>query len=191
MRVITGEYKGRRLEAPEDDSIRPTSDKVKEAMFDILMNRTYGRVFCDPFAGTGSLGIEALSRGASKCYFGDRSRESIRLIRSNLAHVGAEENAIVFQGDYRRLFERIREKVDVFLLDPPYHEKLYQSSLELIDKLDLLAPDGIILAEHESRDAMPETVGRLIRTRDRKYGKTMVSIYQIAETEEEEDRNVH
>ena len=91
MRVITGDYKGRKLETPEGWDIRPTSDKVKESIFNILMNDTYGAVFCDLFSGTGSLGIEALSRGAERCYFCDSSRESIRLTIHNLKHVGAEE----------------------------------------------------------------------------------------------------
>ena len=178
MRVITGEYKGRKLESPAGSDIRPTSDKVKESIFNLLMNDCYGAVFCDLFCGAGGLGIEALSRGASKCYFCDNSRESIRLTKSNLAHVGADEKAVVLFGEYTRALHRIKEPIDVFLLDPPYRAGLYEKCLELISNLDLLAPDGIIVAEHDSRGEMPEAVGDLIRVRERRYGKTTVSIYR-------------
>ena len=180
MRVITGEYKGRKLETPVGNDIRPTSDKVKESIFNLLMNETYGRVFCDLFCGTGSLGIEALSRGATKCYFCDNSRESIRITKSNLAHCGAEEKAVVFFGEYTRCLNKIKEPVDVFLLDPPYRAGLYEKCLELISNLDLLASDGIIIAEHDSRIDMPETAGSLVKERERRYGKTKVSIYRTA-----------
>lgn len=178
MRVITGEYRGRKLETPTGYEIRPTSDKVKESIFNLLMNDTWGQVFCDLFSGTGSLGIEALSRGAKKCYFCDSARESIRLTRWNIEHCGAEERAVILQGDYQRTLDRIHEKVDVFLLDPPYRAGLYEKCLLKIDRLDLLSRNGIIITEHGSRDAMPESAGRLKRVRECRYGKTVVSIYR-------------
>lgn len=178
MRVITGKYKGRRLENPIGYDIRPTSDKVKESIFNLLMNDTYGRVFCDLFCGTGSLGIEALSRGAKRCYFCDSSKESIRLTLSNIKYCKAEEEAVVLQGDYIRSLNRIKEKIDVFLLDPPYKAGLYEKCLETIENLDLLSEEGIILAEHESRDLMPEEVGNLRLVKEKKYGKITVSIYK-------------
>lgn len=178
MRVITGEYKGRKLETPVGRDIRPTSDKVKESIFNILMNDTWGRVFCDLFCGTGGLGIEALSRGAGKCYFCDSSRDSIRLTRQNIAHCGADEKAVVFQSDYSRALKRISEKVDVFLLDPPYHDGIYVDCITQIQALDLLADDGIILAEHDARSALPEEIGELERVRVFRYGKTSLSMYR-------------
>ncbi len=185
MRVITGDYKGRRLETPKGNAIRPTSDKVKESIFNLLMDRTYGRVFCDLFCGTGSLGIEALSRGARRCYFSDDSREAVRLTLGNLKHCGAEEKAIVFQSDYARALQRLEEKVDVFLLDPPYREGLYEKALSLIDELDLLNDDGIIIAEHDSHTDLPQNVGGLQLTRQLRYGKTGVGIYKHAVPGEE------
>ncbi|MBQ1489620.1 MAG: 16S rRNA (guanine(966)-N(2))-methyltransferase RsmD [Eubacterium sp.] len=191
MRVITGKYKGRKLETPSGKEIRPTSDKVKESIFNLLMNDCYDAVFCDLFCGTGSLGIEALSRGARKCYFCDSARESIRLTRDNLAHCGAEDEAVVLQGEYGRALGRIREKVDVFLLDPPYRAGLYESCLAKICELDLLQPDGIIIAEHDSRGELPSEVNDLVLTRERRYGKTTISIYRhrdfVSRTENEEE----
>jgi 16S rRNA (guanine(966)-N(2))-methyltransferase RsmD len=179
MRVITGEYKGRKLETPTGNDIRPTSDKVKESIFNILMNETYGRVCCDLFCGTGGLGIEALSRGARKCYFCDNSRASIDLARQNIGKCGAEKKSIVIHADYTRALERIDDKIDIFFLDPPYKAGLYENCLQQIDFLDLLSKQGIILAEHGAMDEMPETVGRLCKTREKRYGKTKLSIYRF------------
>ena len=181
MRVITGEFKGRKLETPIGDEIRPTSDKVKESIFNLLMNDTYDRVFCDLFCGTGSLGIEALSRGASRCYFIDHSRDSIRITNHNIRSCGAEDRAIVLTGEYDRSLARIHEKVDVFLLDPPYHEGLYENCLRRIDELDLLSMEGIIIAEHGTRDSVPEEAGSLVKVRERRYGRIMLSIYRHRE----------
>lgn len=178
MRIITGEYRGRKLETPSGYDIRPTSDKVRESIFNLLMADTYGSVFCDLFAGTGSLGIEALSRGAKLCYFCDRSKESIGIIKRNIEHCGAEEKSIILQGDFTRNLNRIHEKIDVFLIDPPYRDGLYEKCLEIIENLDLLAVNGIIIAEHGSHDDVPEQVGRIVKVRQRKYGKTTVSIYR-------------
>ncbi|MDY2959747.1 MAG: 16S rRNA (guanine(966)-N(2))-methyltransferase RsmD [Hornefia sp.] len=178
MRIITGEYRGRKLETPAGYDIRPTSDKVRESIFNLLMNDTYENVFCDLFTGTGSLGLEALSRGAKLCYFCDKSRDSIGIAKRNIKHCGAEDRAVVLQGDFTRNLNRIREKIDVFLLDPPYGEGLYERCLEIIENLDLLAVNGIIIAEHGSHDEIPERVGKIVRVRRRRYGKTTVSIYR-------------
>jgi 16S rRNA (guanine(966)-N(2))-methyltransferase RsmD len=186
MRVITGEFRGRKLESPDNNDIRPTSDKVKEACFNILMNDIYGSVCCDLFAGTGSLGIEALSRGAERCYFGDSSRDAVRLIKTNIARCGAEDRSVVFTGDYKKILKRIPEKVDIFFLDPPYRSGVYESCFDAIAALDLLAEDGIIIAEHETKLKLPEAYGGYQLTRDRKYGKTSLAIYRAAEETKEE-----
>lgn len=177
MRVITGEYKGRKLEAPEDYNVRPTTDKVKEAIFDIIMNDVYGSVCMDLFAGSGSLGIEALSRGADKCYFCDSDRNSIRLIKKNIAIVGAKEKSVVIAGDYKKALRRADEKIDVFFIDPPYESGLYETCISQIDILDLLSDDGIIITEHDTRFAMPDSVGNIVKVKERKYGRTMLTLY--------------
>ncbi len=178
MRVIAGKYKGRKLEAPLDMSVRPTTDKVKEALFDILMGETDGAVFCDLFAGIGAIGIEALSRGSEKCYFSDSDRVSVRLIKTNLRTCGIKEEAQVFACDYRKALRKIPEKVDIFFIDPPYESGVYESCLSQIEILDLLADDGIIITEHDSRTDMPEQTDTLERVKDHRYGKTVLSIYR-------------
>ena len=184
MRVITGKYRGRKLESPIGNMVRPTTDKVKEAIFNICQNEIYDAVCADIFAGSGALGIEALSRGAKKCYFGDVSRDSIKLIHRNVRMCGAENEAVIYSGDFRKVLGRIREKVDIFFLDPPYDDGLYLAALEMIGDLDLLAPQGIILAEHDAKDELPDRVGELVKVRVKKYGKTCVSIYETENVDE-------
>lgn len=187
MRIITGEYKGRKLETPVGYDVRPTTDKVKESIFNLLMNHLWDSVCVDLFAGTGNLGLEALSRGAKRCYFCDNARESIRLIRSNISKCHAEDKSIVLAGDFAKNLMNIDEKVHVFFLDPPYKDGLYEKCLKMIESLDLLDEEGIIIAEHSARDPIPERVGRLIRVKERTYGRIKVSIYQFEQYTEPED----
>jgi len=191
MRIITGEYRGRKLETPIGYDVRPTTDKVKEAIFNLLQNDIYDSVCVDLFAGTGSLGLEALSRGAKRCYFCDNARASLNLIKSNIKICGAGDRSVVLAGDYTKTLTRIKEKADIFFLDPPYAAGLYEKCLELIETLDLLNEEGIIIAEHDKYDEMPEQVGNLVKVKERRYGKILVSIYQYLvekdETTEEEE----
>ena len=180
MRIITGEYRGRRLESPIGYDVRPTTDKVKEAIFNLLMNDIWDAVVVDLFAGTGNLGLEALSRGANRCYFCDNSRESLNLIKVNIAKCTAQDKSVVLAGDYSKALGRIKEKVQVFLIDPPYKDGLYEKCLNQIDELDLLDEEGIIITEHGVHDPVPQQAGNLIKVKEKKYGKIMVSIYRHA-----------
>lgn len=177
MRVIAGDFKGRKLETPVDNSVRPTSDKVKEAMFSILMNDIWGSKVCDLFAGTGGLGIEALSRGASKCYFADQSKASIRLLTENVKKCEAMDKSVIIPGDFTRALERLREPVDIFLLDPPYGLGMEFKAMEIIKRNNLLAEDGVIVVEHDARDIMEEQVSGFTKFKEKKYGKVVLSFY--------------
>ncbi len=190
MRIITGEYRGRRLESPTGYDVRPTTDKAKEAIFNLLMHDVWDSVVIDLFAGTGNLGLEALSRGARRCYFCDNSRDSLALIKKNIAKCGAEEKSIVLAGDYMKALSRIKEKANVILLDPPYRDGLYEKCLEEIDSLDLLEEGGIIIAEHGAADYVPDRTENLVKVRERKYGKIKVSIYRHAAFMEAESDDV-
>lgn len=178
MRIITGEYRGRRLESPIGYDVRPTTDKVKEAIFNLLMNDIWDAVVVDLFAGTGNLGLEALSRGAKRCYFCDNSRESLNLVKTNIAKCNAQDKSMVLAGDYSKALGRIREKVQVFLIDPPYRDGLYEKCLNQIDGLDLLDKEGIIITEHGVHDPVPQQAGNLVKVKEKKYGKILVSIYR-------------
>lgn len=179
MRIIAGDYKGRKLEAPQDNDIRPTSDKVKEAIFSILMPYTEDGVFVDLFAGTGGLGLEAISRGAKFCYFCDKERNAIAIIKSNIEKCGAEDYSKVIFGDYMKALRRLEgEKVDVFILDPPYKSGLYEKALNSIDSLDLLSDEGIIIAEHQKELKLPDSIGSLVMFKERNYGNIVLSLYK-------------
>ena len=177
MRIIAGENRGRRLEAPLDRTMRPTSDKVKEAMFSILAPEIYDAEVCDLFSGTGSLGLEALSRGAKHCYFGDVSRESIRITEENIERCKSKERSTVIFGDYRRVLDRIEDPVDIFILDPPYEAGLVTCAMEVISEEKLLAEGGTIVAEHHKREELPEELFGFRRVKEKKYGTVVLSFY--------------
>ena len=163
MRVITGIAGGRKLKSPEGEAVRPTTDQVKQAIFNILQFDLEGRRILDLFGGTGQLGIEALSRGAREAVFTDSSRTSVQLIRENLKRCGLEGK--VLQTDALAYLAR-GEKFDVIFIDPPYDGGLYQAVLERINAVDNLNEGGIIVCERAREKELPATVGDLILSRD-------------------------
>ncbi|MGX8773831.1 MAG: 16S rRNA (guanine(966)-N(2))-methyltransferase RsmD [Bacillota bacterium] len=185
MRVIAGKYKGRKLNSPDDNNVRPTTDKAKEALFSILTNEIYGARVLDLFAGTGGLGIEALSRGASYCLFADSSRKSLDLIRSNVEHCKIEEPTRVAAGDYtkvlknlaRRIEDGLEEPFDIIFLDPPYDAGYTDEAFRLIAEGGILAAEGTIVAEHRKHEELPEILHGFTRTKERRYGVVKLSIY--------------
>ncbi|MDO4545786.1 MAG: 16S rRNA (guanine(966)-N(2))-methyltransferase RsmD, partial [Bacillota bacterium] len=174
---IAGDYKGRRLETPAGNQVRPTTDKVKEALFSILAEKIWDSRVLDLFSGTGNLGIEALSRGAKECVFGDNSRESIRLIKDNIAHCRAEDGARVIPGDYKKILMNSEEPFDIILLDPPYGKGYLEESFGLIAEYRLLAEDGVVIAEHRKEEILPEEWYGFTKIKERRYGIIMLSIY--------------
>lgn len=146
MRVVAGKYRGKVLKAPTSKHIRPTGDKVKQALFTKLQFFVPGAVVVDLFCGSGSLGIEAISHGASFVYFVDKNKNSVSLTKSNLK--GITEEHKVLNCDYSVALKAINKKVDLFILDPPYSSGVYDDALKLIKKLDLLNKGGIIVCEH-------------------------------------------
>ncbi len=183
MRVIAGSLKGRRLQGPNDDRVRPTSDQVKEALFSMVSYHAEG-VVIDLFTGTGGLGLEAVSRGAEKVYFCDASRESIALARENIRHCGVTDGVVVLTGDWRRCLERIPEKADLIILDPPYKAGLLTDCIETIEELDLLTQDGWIVAEHGADVILPESMGSLVQIKTRRYGKKYLTVFAYPEEAE-------
>lgn len=177
LRIIAGDLKGRKLTSPKDDKVRPTSDKVKEAIFSMIADTYYDEVVIDLFAGTGNLGLEAISRGAKRCYFGDKSRESLSLIKENITYCKVEDQSIIIAGDYEMVLKRISEKAQIIFLDPPYKDGLMIGCMNLIDQLDLLEEDGLIVAEHSIKEVLPEQIGRFEKIKEKRYGKIGVSIY--------------
>ena len=181
MRIIAGELKGRRLQTPLDNKIRPTADKVKEAIFSMAASRLPDSVVVDLFAGTGNLGLEAISRGARCAYFVDRDRRSIALVRDNIRHCGVEDRTVIICADYASALNRLTEKADLFFLDPPYSGGYMEDVLTRIEEGDLLSDDGWIIAEHGIKEELPEMIGHLQRIKVRKYGKIGISVFEKQE----------
>ncbi len=178
MRVIAGTYKGRKLESPDNYDIRPTTDKAKEACFSILYNELPGARVLDLFAGTGALGIEALSRGASECTFVDHSRQAISLIRKNLDHCQVTEKTQLRAGDYRKVLAGLGGTYDIILMDPPYNQGLLEDAFHLIRQQGLLAEDGVIVCEHRKEEDLPEEIDGFTKEKERRYGIVKLSIYR-------------
>lgn len=180
MRVIGGRYKGRRLHAPADLEIRPTISRLKECYFNIVRERVPGARFLDLCAGTGSMGIEALSRGAREVVFLDSGRQAETLIRRNLAICGVAEGARLIGGDLFRELPRLgleKAPFDLVYFDPPYFRGIYERTLTLVGEHGLLAPDGLLAANHFKKVALPETVGSLGRVREVRQGDSVLAFY--------------
>ena len=177
MRVITGTARGRRLKELPGRETRPTTDKVKESIFNIIQFDIEGRNTLDLFAGTGQLGIEALSRGAARCTFVDARREAAALVRENLAHCGLADRARVVQGDALAFLTGCREKFGLVFLDPPYASGLLEQSLELLAEIDIVAGNGIIVCESGAEASLPELSAPYEKGREYRYGKIKLTLY--------------
>ncbi len=167
------------MKSPPDYSIRPTSDKVKEAVFSIILPYFKPKtVVMDVFAGSGNLGLEALSRGAVKAYFSDSERDSVRLVRENVAICRAQDKAVILNADFRSAISRVSEKIDFYFLDPPYADGYLLEALDTILDSGSLAADGMIVCEHDRHEELPEEYRDLECFRSRRYGKTGLTIYR-------------
>lgn len=187
MRVITGTARGRRLKELEGQETRPTIARVKEAMFSILQFDIEGRRVLDLFAGTGQLGIEALSRGAASAVFVDCRAEAAKLIRENLQVTNLAARARVVSGDSMEFLTSLREKFDLIFLDPPYAAGLLEPALALIVKFDILSPHGIIVAEAPSGKELPPLTPPYGLCRTYRYGTIGLTTYCRAGNEEKEE----
>ena len=178
MRVVAGRAKGVALKTPDGMLTRPTSDRVKEAMFSIIQFDLPGAVVLDLFGGTGQLGIEAISRGAKSATFVDSREEACRLIRENLKRAGMEKEARVVRMDYMDFLKRNKESYDVILLDPPYAEEYLENSLKMITEIDILQSGGIIIAERPLGKELSWDFEGFTRSKDYKYGNTLVTVFR-------------
>ena len=174
MRVITGSARGRRLKTPENFDIRPTTDNVKEALFNIIQFDIEGRRVLDLFAGTGQLGIEALSRGAREAVFVDKDREALKIVRENLKTCGLQ--AELRQEDAISALQR-KERFDLIFVDPPYDSGLYAPVLETIKTVDKLTDGGIIIVEARREQPLPDLTAPYGRRKEYRYGKIKIAVY--------------
>ena len=190
MRVIAGEYGGRRLDRIEGMDIRPTSDKVKESLFNMLGETVIDCNFLDLFGGTGGMGIEALSRGAKHVVFIDASIKSIKVLKGNLEHLNIKDCVEVFHTDYSTAIKKLykyNKQFDIIFIDPPYSVGMAQNALVDIERNPILSQSGFIIVEHDSKDDMPPRVGRLVLYRIKQYGNTSLSFYNIDEKTQQKE----
>lgn len=178
MRVITGKAKGVSLKTPDGMATRPTTDRVKEAMFSIIQFDIPAASVLDLFGGTGQLGIEALSRDAKQAVFVDEKDNACRLIRENLRRTKLEGQGRVVRSDYAAYLRNCKEKFDIIFLDPPYAEVFLENSLKIITEIDILHSGGIIVAERPLGKELPWEFDGFTRSKDYKYGKTLITIYR-------------
>ena len=180
MRVITGKARGVQLKTPEGLQTRPTTDRVKEALFSIIQFEIPCARVLDLFGGTGQLGIEALSRGAKSAVFVDESEKACALIKENLRRTKMLEDAKVVRSDYMQYLQNCREQFDIVFLDPPYAEVFLENALKKLTEIDILQSGGIIVAERPVEKELPWEFEGFTRSKDYKYGKTFLTLYRKA-----------
>ena len=178
MRVISGTSRGTTLKTPDGIVTRPTTDRVKEAMFSIIQFDLPGSRILDLFGGTGQLGIEALSRGAKEAVFVDSREDACRLIRENVKRTHFENAATIVRADYEQYLKRCNRKFDIILLDPPYLEVFLENSLKIISEIDILQSSGIIVTERPAEKCILEDLPGFSASKDYKYGNTIIRLYR-------------
>ena len=174
MRVITGTARGRRLKTPENYDIRPTTDNVKESVFNIIQFDIEGRRVLDLFAGTGQLGIECLSRGAAEAVFIDENTAAVKIVKENLKTCGF--TAAVLQQDALS-YLRHCGRFDLVFVDPPYDSGLYEPVLETINSVDILSDGGIILCESRREKTLPDMRAPYRKKKEYNYGRVKLTVY--------------
>jgi 16S rRNA (guanine966-N2)-methyltransferase len=175
MRVIAGEFRSRRLKSLPGAALRPTPDRLREALFSVLAPRLAGCTFLDAYAGCGAVGIEALSRGASRAVFIETHRPAVRVIEENLRLLGAEARSLVIRGQVLKHLPRV--EADIVFLDPPYGlEREYGQALQLLGE----RPPDLVIVQHSARLALEDSYGGLARARMLKQGSNVLSFYEPA-----------
>jgi 16S rRNA (guanine966-N2)-methyltransferase len=174
VRIVAGRFKGRRLKGPAGPGLRPTSDRLRETLFNVLRGRVEDARVLDAFAGTGAVGLEALSRGASHVTFVERDRQALQVLLANIAACRVEELSSVKRGDFTRVIEA-GAVFDLVFLDPPYEDPAVEEALELGSRVT--APAGLLILEHSRRRVVPTRAGNLSRSRLLEAGDSSLSFY--------------
>jgi len=184
MRVIAGKFRSRLLKGPGKLRLRPTSDRLRETLFNILGPAVEDSWFVDLYAGTGAIGIEAISRGAREVIFVESHAATVKLIRANLASLKTDSGVEIIEAPALRGLERIAQRhliADLIFLDPPYeNERELLDVLDYLDASHLVAPRGMVIVEHRKRTELPERLDRLERTRLLEQGDAALSFYRLA-----------
>jgi 16S rRNA (guanine(966)-N(2))-methyltransferase RsmD len=193
MRIISGISKGRKLATPKNQILRPTSDRVKESIFNILREEVEGKLVLDLFAGTGNLGIEALSRGAKKAFFVEVGRQALRLIQRNLTQCKLEEQSEIIPKDANRaigILNQRRVSFDLILMDPPYESGLIKRTIMKLNSDPIYHRDSILVIEHDRREPLPTPMDGWIRFREQRVGDTVISFLAPQENHRETESEI-
>jgi len=181
MRIIAGTLKGRTIAFPKAASIRPTQDRVREALFNVIAKKVRNSAVLDLYAGSGSLGIEAISRGAKSAVFVETNVQALRTIKANLKSLGVEDKAHVMKRDVFKAIDKLSndgKRFDIIFMDPPYYQDLPKKTLLKLEQHAILCPNNIIIIEHSCKDVMPECAYNITLKLQKKYGDTSLSFYQ-------------
>lgn len=178
MRVIAGTAKGVSLKTPDGLATRPTAERVKEALFSMIHFDIPGKKILDLFAGTGQLGIEALSRGAKFAVFTDAREEACKLVRENVQKCRFSQQAQVLRADYKQFLHNCKDRFDIIFLDPPYVEVFLENSLKIISEIDILQSGGIIITERPADKPLTMEISGFSRSKDYKYGNTVITVFR-------------
>lgn len=179
MRVITGTARGRRLQTPEGMDTRPTGEKVKEALFSAIQFEIQNKSVLDLFAGSGQLGIEALSRGASRCVFIDKDRAAADIVKMNTESTGFKSRSLISSMDAVMFLRYAKEEFDIIFLDPPYKKNIINDIEKDVERV--INPRSIVVCETSAKEELPENYASLPLSFDRRYGETRLRIYRNAE----------
>lgn len=179
MRIIAGKRKGLIIKTIEGDSTRPTRDMVREALFSILTNKISESSFLDLFAGSGAIGIEALSRGASLAVFTDINPKCVKVINDNITKAEFSGQAQVYNVDYKLALKKLKEnKFDIIYIDPPYNKGFGIDAIERIAEYDLLSDDGVIILETDTNEEVPEEIGIYAKYNQKRYGRNILNLFK-------------
>lgn len=182
MRIISGKLRGLTIKTIDSDSTRPTRDMVREALFSILMYQVPDCTFLDLFAGSGAIGLEAISRGAKSCIFVDKNPQCIKTIHENVRKARVEQLVEIYNTDYQKALHHLsKESIDVIYVDPPYHQEMGISAINIISEKNLLKEDGVIILETDTNEIVPEEIGRYERYNYKRYGRNVLSLYRRKE----------
>ena len=188
MRIIAGKYKSRTIRMPKGAKVRPTKDRIREALFNMITPYIRGAAVLDTFAGSGAFGIEAVSRGAGHVVFVEKDRRCVDTIRKNLETLGVgPDSTSIIKMDAFRAFDMLGrggEKFDIILLDPPYYSDMAKKSLIKLNRHDILTSRCIIIAEHHKKDALPEDLDVITTYRKASYGDIRLTFYRLKNKEE-------
>jgi 16S rRNA (guanine966-N2)-methyltransferase len=178
MRIIAGEFRGRKINRPE--SIRPTKDRIRESIFNMIGQYMPGKAILDVFSGSGAYGLEALSRGAGKVTFVENNRECTQVIKENIDILGAGEKTTVIRAEAEKALKNLgeqKESFDIVFCDPPYAKDMAKKALNMIYQYDILMPSGMLVIEHHKGEVLPESIGDLSLIKSKTYRYTNISIY--------------